>query len=259
MVHDLSSAARTLLGRKPSMPEGLRFYVIGDIHGRVDLLEQLFSLIDYDLAESEPGRSVQLFLGDYIDRGASSRATIDKLIERAEIHECAFLRGNHEAVAVSCLTDKASIPAWMRIGGAETLLSYGVRPTLSLSVGELSAIQSAFQSALPRSHLQFFGRLQTQLVVGDYFFVHAGIRPGIPLTKQKERDLLWIRDEFLASTQDHGKVVVHGHTPSVDVEYRPNRINIDTGAYFTNRLTCLVLESNQRRLIQTKDASCSPL
>jgi serine/threonine protein phosphatase 1 len=238
-------------GRGPSLPEGLRMYVVGDIHGRADLLDELFSLIDADLVRHKSARAVHVFLGDYIDRGEFSRGTIDRLIQRGSTHECVFLKGNHELIAVGCLTDKASIPTWIRLGGAQTLLSYGVRPSLRLTPSELGAIQIGFQNALPRAHLQFLARLQVQFSVGDYFFAHAGVKPGVPLSKQKEKDLLWIRDEFLSSTRSYGKIVVHGHTPTIEVEFRTNRINIDTGAYLTNRLTCLVLENNQILLIQT--------
>jgi serine/threonine protein phosphatase 1 len=237
--------------RLPSLPEGLRIYVIGDIHGRADLLDELFSLIDADLERRSAIRTLHVFLGDYIDRGDFSRDTIDRLIQRGLKHDCVFLKGNHELIAIRCLTDKASISGWMRLGGAQTLVSYGIRPSLRLAASELSAIQIAFQNALPRTHLQFLGQLQLQFAVGDYFFAHAGVKPNVPLSRQKEKDLLWIRDEFLSSTRDHGKIIVHGHTSTVEVEFRPNRINIDTGAYLTNRLTCLVLEHNQKHLIQT--------
>lgn len=238
-------------GRRSLLPAGLRLYVVGDIHGRADLLDELFSMIEADLARRPAIRTLHVFLGDYIDRGEFSRGTIDRLIQRQSTHECVFLKGNHELIAMGCLTDKASISTWMRLGGAQTLLSYGVRPSLRLAASELSAIQIAFQKALPRAHLQFLGGLQLQFVVGDYFFVHAGVKPNVPLSSQKEKDLLWIRDEFLSSTRDYGKIVVHGHTPTAEVEFRPNRINIDTGAYLTNRLTCLVLEHDQTMLIQT--------
>jgi serine/threonine protein phosphatase 1 len=226
-------------------------YVIGDIHGRADLLDELFALIDADLTKRGSVEAIHIFLGDYIDRGDFSRETIDRLIQRGSTHQCVFLKGNHELIAVRCLTDKAAIPTWIRLGGAQTLLSYGVRPSPTLSTTDLGAIQIAFQNALPRAHLQFFGRLQSQFSVGGYFFAHAGVKPGVPLSKQKEKDLLWIRDEFLSSTRDYGKIVVHGHTPTAEVEFRSNRINIDTGAFSTNRLTCLVLENSQQLLIQT--------
>jgi serine/threonine protein phosphatase 1 len=226
-------------------------YVVGDIHGRADLLDELFSLIDADLLRHNSARAVHVFLGDYIDRGNFSQGTIDRLIQRGSTHECVFLKGNHELIAVACLTDKASIPTWIRLGGAQTLLSYGVRPSLRLTPSDLGAIQVAFQNALPRAHLQFLARLQLQFSVGDYFFAHAGVKPGVPLSEQKEKDLLWIRDEFLSSTRNYGKIVVHGHTPTIEVEFRTNRINIDTGAYLTNLLNFLFLENNQMLLIQT--------
>jgi serine/threonine protein phosphatase 1 len=234
-----------------SLPEGVRIYAIGDIHGRLDLLENCLSQIEQDLAQRPCRRPLLIFLGDYIDRGTWSRGTVDRLIDTNISHECIFLKGNHEFVAMRCLTDLTLIPKWLRLGGLETLISYGVVPTISTERRHVIATQMAFQDSLPASHFRFFGQLRNAFSCGDFFFVHAGVRPNIALLDQKEEDLLWIRDEFLSSSEDFGKIVVHGHTPALNVDVRFNRINIDTGAYATGRLTCLILEREQMSIFDT--------
>jgi serine/threonine protein phosphatase 1 len=238
-------------GRWPLLPQGLRVYVVGDIHGRLDLLDICLAKIERDLVERPCLRSLQVFLGDYIDRGTWSKETIDRLIDQDLTHECVFLRGNHEFVAMRCLTDVTLIPGWMRLGGIETLLSYGVVPTISTEQRLIAAVQIAFQQALPASHFRFFGGLKNQFSCGDFFFVHAGVRPNVNISEQKEEDLLWIRGEFLSFQNDFGKIVVHGHTPVLGVDIRSNRINIDTGAYNTGLLSCLVLERDHLSIIDT--------
>jgi serine/threonine protein phosphatase 1 len=238
-------------GRPPSLPKGLRIYAVGDIHGRLDLLNKLLSQIAADLAQFPTIRPICVFLGDYIDRGGSSRETIDRLIEHGTAYESIFLRGNHELIAVACLSDRTKINQWLRLGGMETLASYGVPPELFANRKQAAGTQLAFHNALPPTHFRFFRNLQDSFSCGDYFFAHAGAKPRVSLARQKESDLLWIRDEFLSSTYDFGKIIVHGHTPSLDVEVRPNRINIDTGAFATGRLTCLVLEGDSLSVIDT--------
>jgi serine/threonine protein phosphatase 1 len=241
-------------GRRPSLPEGLRIYAIGDIHGRLDLLNEILSLIKEDIAVYPAVRPVYVFLGDYIDRGRWSRETIDRLIEHGVAHESVFLKGNHELIAMSCLTDRTKIDQWLHLGGMETLVSYGVSPELFANRKQTAGTQLAFHEALPRSHLLFFRDLKDCFASGDFFFVHAGVRPNIELSKQTERDLLWIRHEFLSSKKDFGKIIVHGHTPTQRIEVRPNRINIDTGAFATGRLTCLVMEGETLAMIETASA-----
>lgn len=228
-------------GRRPSLPAGIRIYAIGDVHGRLDLLDELLGEIDADLAGRPAARAIVVFLGDYIDRGNSSRETIDRLIARREISEHVFLKGNHEELALKCLSDPGLFDRWLRLGGAETLASYGVNPGSKTKIAEL---QAAFHRALPQAHIKFFRGLQSSFACGDFFFAHAGVKPRIPLARQAEKDLLWIREEFLNSSEDFGKTIIHGHTPSLEIEVRRNRINIDTGAYATGRLTCLVIEDS---------------
>jgi serine/threonine protein phosphatase 1 len=238
-------------GRRPLLPAGLRVYAVGDIHGRLDLLDKLLARIDADIALRPVVTPIYVFLGDYIDRGAWSRQTVDRLIEHGEIRETIFLKGNHEQIAIQCLSDRGLFDQWLRLGGLETLYSYGVPAETLASAKRTAELQSAFHHALPQSHLRFFRDLQSSFTLGDFFFAHAGAKPNVELVDQKESDLLWIRGEFLASDYDFGKVVVHGHTPGVEVEVGPNRINLDTGAFATGRLTCLVMEGEALSIIDT--------
>jgi serine/threonine protein phosphatase 1 len=246
-----SLQAIVLHGRRPSLPAGLRIYAVGDIHGRLDLLNRLLSKIEIDMAVRPAKRPVFVFLGDYIDRGPSSRETIDRLIEHSETHECVFLKGNHEALAMKCLSDRSLFDRWLRLGGMETLMSYGLSSETLTRRVQIVEMQSAFHSAMPQEHFRFFRDMQSSFVCGDFFFAHAGVRPNVELSRQKESDLLWIRDEFLSSNDDFGKVIVHGHTPTDEIEVKSNRINIDTGAFATGRLTCLAMDDTSLSVIDT--------
>jgi Calcineurin-like phosphoesterase len=236
---------------RPRVPSGVRLYAVGDIHGRADVLAELFTLIDQDLETRPNMRSIEVFLGDYIDRGPHSRQVLDLLIARRRHHVAVFLKGNHEAYAYQVLSDPSVLSDWVHVGGLNTLLSYGVEPSSCDHHDQRAqqAIATAFRQALPDSHYHFLKDLALSFSCGDYFFVHAGVRPGIPLVRQSEHDLLWIRNEFLLYEEDFGKVVVHGHSPTNLPDIRPNRINIDTGAYATGRLTCLVLEGDGIRFL----------
>jgi serine/threonine protein phosphatase 1 len=229
----------------------MRLYAVGDIHGRLDLLEKLLLRTIADIAARPIVRPVFVFLGDYIDRGPSSRETIDRLIEHGHQHESVFLKGNHELIAIKCLSDRSLFDQWLRLGGHETLVSYGVAAEIRAGVKQVVQLQAAFHSAMPQAHFRFFRDLRPSFACGDFFFAHAGVKPAIELSRQKESDLLWIREEFLSSTDDFGKIVVHGHTPINEIEARPNRINIDTGAYVSGRLTCLVIDNNSLSVIDT--------
>ena len=238
-------------GRRPSLPAELRIYAIGDIHGRLDLLNELLARISADIALRPAVRPLYVFLGDYIDRGSASRETIDRLIEHGKTHESVFLKGNHELIAIKCLSDRGLFDQWLRLGGLETLVSYGV-PAETLANGkQIAELQSAFHGALPQAHFRFFRDLKNSFECGDFFFAHAGVRPNVELSRQKENDLLWIRGEFLMSKDDFGKIIVHGHTPTREIEVGPNRINIDTGAFATGCLSCLVLEGEELSVIDT--------
>jgi serine/threonine protein phosphatase 1 len=233
------------------LPSGVRIYAVGDIHGRNDLLCRLLADIDRHATTDPVVRPIYVFLGDYLDRGPASRETIDRLIDLGATQECVFLKGNHEQFAIRCLSDRSLFDQWMRLGGMETLISYGV-PRDSLANGRsIAELQAIFHNSLPQTHLRFFRDMQSSFACGDFFFAHAGVNPETELELQKESDLLWIRDEFLSSTRDFGKVVVHGHTPTQAVDVLPNRINIDTGAFATGRLTCLAIEEENLSVLDT--------
>lgn len=234
---------------KPRIPDDTRIYAIGDVHGRADSLAEMFSAIDASLVSHPIKTAVQVLLGDYIDRGPNSREVIDALIARAQRHKMVYLKGNHEDFAVRFLTDPSVLSAWKRVGGMNTLLSYGLKPSTRSDPAEQRKIAEAFAAALPESHRQFLQNLRLSFTSGDFFFTHAGVRPGVPLIGQSEDDLLWIRDEFLLHEEDFGKIIVHGHTAVKEADVRPNRINIDTGAFATGRLTCLVLQGDWMAVI----------
>ncbi|HEV2678759.1 MAG TPA: metallophosphoesterase family protein [Aliidongia sp.] len=235
---------------KPEVPEGLRLYVIGDIHGCVEPLDALHELIRHDLILTQAKEHLIVYLGDYIDRGPSSADVLDRLIDNPLDNVTAIhLKGNHEAMMMAFFEQPEEVgPKWFAIGGAATVASYG----LPWRGGqELPRLAQDLSDRLPKSHHDFLDSLVTQHRLGDFFFVHAGVRPGVPLARQREMDLLWIRSPFLGSKISHGAVVVHGHTPVSQPEEFPNRIAIDTGAFFTGVLTCLVLEAGQRRYLAT--------
>lgn len=227
------------------VPDGIRVYVIGDVHGRADLLSSLLAKVDRDLELHPIDNPLQVFLGDYIDRGPYSRDVIDLLISRRKQWPTVCLKGNHEALALRVLQDSGLLQTWLQLGGHRTMISYGVAPPMLPELGDAELSVQALRTAIPENHKKFLSSLPLSLSCGDFFLSHAGVRPGIPLETQHQRDLLWIRDEFLQYTGNLGKVIVHGHTPVEKPEVFSNRINIDTGAYATGHLTCLVLEVDQ--------------
>ena len=206
-------------------------------------MSTILARIDDDLKSRPIADTVQVFLGDYIDRGPNSREVIDLLITRRKDHAVIPLKGNHEDY-FEVLERSAVLSKWKNIGGLDTILSYGVTPSAPRCQSQRQ-IATALGHSMPDSHRRFFQGLALSFSCGDFFFVHAGVRPGVPLQRQFQRDLLWISDDFLLHEEDFGKVIVHGHTPAREPDIRPNRINIDTGAYATGRLTCLVLEGHQ--------------
>ena len=238
--------------RIASVPAGQRFYVIGDIHGRLDLLNRLLDMIDVDAGRRGPADCQLVFLGDLIDRGPESAGVVERARQLAiAAPNTKFLMGNHEEVFLKALDgDVQAMRFFCRIGGRETILSYGISEPDYLRMDHEELV-AALQQSVPESHRTFIGSFNDMLVVGDYAFVHAGIRPGAPLADQRPGDLRWIREAFIESTQVHECVVVHGHTISDEVEFRPNRIGIDTGAHLTGKLTCLALEGTDRWIIAT--------
>lgn len=233
----------------------MRLYAVGDVHGRDDLLEKLLLKIEQDGASAPVSRKVLIFLGDYVDRGLRSKQVIDRLCDlRLDGFETVFLKGNHELAMQQFLGDAQFGRTWKYYGGLETLHSYGIDDlTLSDDPRDFERARQRFLDVLPSEHRDFLDRLSLWAEFGDFYFVHAGVRPGISLARQIEDDLLWIREDFLSSRASFGKVVVHGHTPTEMAVFKSNRIGIDTGAYMTGVLTCLVLDGEQRHLLQTGD------
>jgi len=230
--------------RRPRLPEGVRIYAIGDVHGRADLLDRVFARIDAHIAAHPVVRPVQVLVGDYVDRGPNSRGVLDRLILRARAKEMVLLKGNHESFVLEFLQDPSILQSWSQMGGLETLMSYGLTPSLKADAEAQRQLARGLHAVLPKSHLRFLSSLPTSFSCGGFFFVHAGVRPRVPLERQREEDLLWIRDEFLLYEEEFGKIIVHGHTPVREIDVRPNRINIDTGAYATGQLSCLVIEDD---------------
>jgi serine/threonine protein phosphatase 1 len=234
------------------VPEGVRVYAIGDIHGRSDLLDLMHQMIGEDLCAGRPPECQIIYLGDYIDRGHDSCGVIKRLAGPPPFAlKRTLLMGNHEQMLLRFLEDGATTAMWRQLGGMETLLSYRINVNAALAQPGFAGLGAELSTRMPPHHLQFLRSLATSACVGDYFFCHAGVRPGVPLEKQQERDLLWIRDEFLDSRTCFGKIVVHGHSPVEHPDFKTNRINIDTAAYLTGRLTCLVLEGDSRRTLST--------
>ncbi|MGF1453926.1 MAG: metallophosphoesterase family protein [Alphaproteobacteria bacterium] len=237
-----------------AVPEGERIYAVGDIHGRVDLLSRLMWGIEADMRSFTGERMRLVFLGDYVDRGPKSRETLDKLLEIKDRYEHAtFILGNHEEAMLNFLQDPKGGDVWLDFGGLETLDSYGVAPPNPRSSPlALESARDALQGAVPEAHIEFLEELEVSATYGDYFFVHAGVRPGIALESQDRNDLLWIREEFLSSDWSPGKIIVHGHTPGEKPALSRWRIGVDTGAYATGRLTSVVLEGTTRRFLSTR-------
>lgn len=225
----------------PPAPDGLTIYAIGDIHGRLDLLKRLHARIDGDAAGSGE-RTLEIYLGDYVDRGSDSARVMDLLVARSTARPTILLRGNHEAALEAFLDGRLRLEQWQAVGGRETLLSYGVPHALLASEDGSAAARTWLRRAFPGSHGMLLRTMRSHQEVGPYLFVHAGIEPGLPLSAQDPERMMWIREPFLNHVGDFGHIVVHGHTPATEPEFRANRINIDTGAYVSNRLTCLRID-----------------
>ncbi len=241
-----------MIGRAPA---DTVIYAVGDIHGRMDLLLTLRQRIIDDAARRGARRKLLIFLGDLVSRGPDSCGVVEQVrVGLPEGFERIVLRGNHEDLLLRCHAGEfAAARHWLDYGGIEAMASYGVEVSDELvrdeaGIGELC---HRFAAALPREHLEFLESLPLSHRAGDYFFVHGGVRPGIPLAQQIPRDLIWIRKTFLASTLDHGAIVVHGHCISRSPESPGNRIGIDTGAYHSGVLTCLVLDRDKQDFLQT--------
>jgi serine/threonine protein phosphatase 1 len=236
----------------PHAPKNQRIYAIGDIHGEADLLKQIHEIITAD-ASNFNGKKTIVYLGDYIDRGEQSCQVIELLLSNPlKTFEPIYLRGNHERAMLDFIEFPGAAATWLTFGGREALNSYGIPLEYIPSMQHVGEIAEQLDDVLPNEHRRF---LTTTCIdswqCGSYYFVHAGIRPGIDLENQTQEDKLWIRDEFLCSSINHGAIVVHGHSITMQPELLPNRIGIDTGAFNTGVLTALVLEGKEQRLLQT--------
>jgi serine/threonine protein phosphatase 1 len=229
----------------------VRLYVIGDIHGRSDLLDRIVEEIHRDIEQHKAGECLTVTLGDYVDRGPDSRGVLDRLARNPFPTDYVALKGNHEFLFEAFLREPSTGDAWRHLGGLETLASYGLPVNELMRGKDFEGAARALRAAVPKEHLGFLSTLKPSLRIGDCFLCHAGVRPGIPLENQSLEDLLWIRDEFLNSTADFGRTVIHGHSPREWPDVRPNRVNIDTGAFATGRLTCLVVDGERGRFLFT--------
>ncbi len=223
---------------------------MGDIHGRLDLLQTLHGKIRQD-SETSRGDRIIVYIGDYVDRGDYSKGVIDELlIDPLPGFSPIYLKGNHEEALLNFLEHPEVAWDWFSFGGDAAVMGYGV-PVLPgvLTDERLREIQAAFRNAIPDAHLRFLSDLRLRYEIGDYLCVHAGVNPARPLHRQRPEDLMWIRDAFLYSDKLHGKLIVHGHSITDEPDIQKNRVGIDTGAYFSNRLTCLILEGGTYRFL----------
>ena len=237
----------------PAGARGYRAYAVGDIHGRVDLLEHLLAKIHADLQHRPAPKTLLVFVGDLVDRGPSSAQVIERLrCYRRDGVRPVFLLGNHEEVLLRIIAgDSSVVESWLKFGGLQCLQSYGVT-LASIRGRSAEQVVEIVRASVPPEHVEFLESFADSCRFGDYLFVHAGIRPGVEVDQQSQADLRWIREPFLFDETDHGFVVVHGHTITDEVEERPNRIGIDTGAYRSGVLTALAIEGTERWLIDTR-------
>jgi serine/threonine protein phosphatase 1 len=234
--------------RDARAPEGMRLYAIGDVHGRLDLLAAMHGAIDAEIARERVTDWRIVHLGDYVDRGPDARGVLDFLIEKRERDpRIVCLGGNHERGLLDFLAMPSADCLFVRFGGVETARSYGV----DLTAGSIETAHRALVAAIPSGHVQFLKTLPVSATFGDFFFCHAGVRPGMPLDRQEAHDLTWIRDEFLSHAGLYEKVIVHGHTPGRAADVRPNRVNLDSYACGTGRLSALAADGAVKRILET--------
>lgn len=258
------SFIRQLFGADPppssaAIPAGERVYAVGDIHGRADLLSALIEAIEADDAARGPAATTVILLGDLIDRGPDSAGVIRLAREwqgtgAGNGRTVRILAGNHEEMFLAALRKSDVMRPFLKFGGRETLLSYPIDPD-AYTRADIDEVMVLAQNAVPAEDLAFIAAFEDQVTIGDYHFVHAGVRPGQPLDKQRVGDLRWIRDPFLTYAGDFGAIVVHGHTITEEPAVRSNRIGIDTGAYSSGRLTALGLEGTERWLLATAETA----
>ncbi len=236
----------------PTIPAGERVYAIGDIHGRNDLFSAICTAIEGDDLQRGPADTTVVLLGDLIDRGPESAGVIESARIWQKTRKVRILGGNHEEMFLQSFDRIDALRHFLRFGGGETLLSYPIDPA-AYQAADFEELQELMRQAVSQADLDFISGFEDHIEIGDYLFVHAGIRPGEDLLNQRTEDLRWIREPFLSHAGDHGYVVVHGHSITYDVEIRPNRIGIDTGAYMSGKLSALGLEGTRRWLIEAED------
>lgn len=229
-----------------TIPDGERVYAVGDVHGCADQFEALLAAIDADDAARGPADTTLVLLGDLVDRGPDTRGVVERAMRLTASPRFALLKGNHEEMLLRAATGhRPSLQLFNRYGGRETLISYGVDPA-AYDEASFEELEALIVGAVPAAHRAFLDAGRPHLTIGDYLFVHAGIRPGVPLAEQVGADLRWIRDPFLGHRGPHGSMVVHGHTITAEPDVQPNRIGIDTGAYAGGLLTAIGLEGEER-------------
>lgn len=240
----------------PRVPAGTSIIAFGDVHGHLDLVEDMLARASAR-ARSKPGqRHIVISLGDLVDRGPDSRGVVQRLMGEVSGCELHVIRGNHETLLMSFLKGDPDANVWVKWGGLETIGSYGVdiRGANPSSPTDIEALRKEFRAKMIPAHLDFMRTRPLSVTFGDYFFVHAGARPDVPLAQQKEHDLIWIRDEFLPSGQRFEKKIVHGHTPVDEADFRGNRINLDTGACYGGTLTAAIFEDDDARVFASLPA-----
>ena len=248
-----SKPERVLLVDDPDLGENRRAYAIGDIHGRLDLLKQVIDKIaEDDLARGPAERTDIILLGDFVDRGPESSGVLDYVMTLSQFWpNVTCLQGNHEEVfLMAARGDEAALRFMTRIGGRETIISYGATEQ-ELDQMTLGQLRDWLMAAVPEAHLRFMEEMPDRVLIGDYAFVHAGIRPQLAMDEQEGRDLRWIREEFLTFEEPHDYFVVHGHSITSGVDRRSNRIGIDTGAYVTGALTAIGLQGKDQWFLNT--------
>lgn len=252
MIEKFRQFVRPRSRQAPRVPEGERVYAIGDVHGRFDLFVALAWAIESDDKARGAADTTIISLGDLVDRGPDSSLVLHAARDWQKRRKVRIIAGNHEEMFLKSFNKLESLSHFLRFGGFETIVSYGVDP-VRLSEAGLSDAQEMMTAAVPEGDIAFLESLEDTVVIGDYLFVHAGIQPGKPLEVQHVQNMRWIREPFLSSTRDFGHVVVHGHTIQDEPVLRPNRIGLDTGAFMSGKLTALGLEGSDQWLLEASE------
>jgi serine/threonine protein phosphatase 1 len=255
------SKIRNLLGRRdtrraPAIPSGERVYAVGDIHGRDDLFEELIAVIERDDAARPRAHTTIVLLGDLIDRGPASAAVVERARQWAARRPLELIQGNHEEMLLVSRTDTEALRGFLRFGGLETILSYGVDPQTA-ATAEIEELQRVMNAAIPQDDFDFLDSFKKMVRIGDYLFVHAGVRPDTPLAHQSGQDCRWIREPFLSHRGDFGAFVIHGHTITPEPDVCANRVGIDTGAFLHGTLTAIGLQGEDRWFLTASDPTRS--